>query len=167
MKPLLLVCLCTLCGAVVLAQRQEPNPVNPNPGGSPFAPGHEPYLTHTATAYWTTQDGLITEIEIKVEGDRPTQFACWTCGESETNYLDSSIAPFCRYHIIISSQKMDVADGILNIVGQGNGMVQVLVHGFKREDFTNPPLVTASYKKDGKPVGETRVTPKPIPKKLK
>ncbi len=167
MKRYLLIALFVLTGALALAQRQSRNPVNPYPGGSPFPPGGEPHLTHTATAYWTTKDGMTTEIQIRVDGDRATQFECWRNENGKRDFLTGDIAPICRYHILVSSEKADVREQVRNIVSEGHGGVEVRVYGFKREDFENPPVLIVSYAKDGKIVGETRLTADAIPEKLK
>jgi len=163
-----LLTLCVLAGTSVLAQPlQGPNPVNPHPGGSPFPAGGEPSLTHTAKAFWTTQDGLVTQIRVSVDGDRATQFSCWKWSEGKRESLGSSIAPECRHHILISSTKVDAPEGGRSIVADGLGGLQVRVHGFKREDFGNPPLLIVTYLKHGKVVGETRVVAHPVPEKFK
>jgi hypothetical protein len=165
---LIILAVCGIIATVMLARGQDSsNPVNPYPGGSPFPMGHEPSLTHTATAFWITQDGMATEIEVKAAGDRATQFKCWKWKEGKKDYVTSSIAQQCRYHVLLSSSKAETGQGVQNIVADGFGELEVLVHGFKREDFTNPPTLTVIYSKNSKEIGRTAVATHPTPEKLK
>jgi hypothetical protein len=158
---------CVLAIGMVFAQQGQINPVNPYPGGSPFPPAGEPSLTHTATAFWTTQDGLTTEIRIRAEGDRATQFACWKWDEGREKLIASSIAPECRYRILISPAETNAGENTLNIVADGYGTLEVRVHGFKREDFADPPVLIVVYLKQGIEVGRTAVAAHPIPEKFR
>lgn len=164
----LILVFCVLASGMVFAQQKERiNPVNPYPGGSPFPPGGEPSITHTATAFWTTQDGLTTEIQIRADGDRATQFACWKWNEGEKKLIASSIAPECRYHILISPAKTNSGENTQNIIADGYGVLEVRVHGFKREDFANPPVLVVIYAKQGKEIGRTAVAAHPLPEKFR
>jgi hypothetical protein len=145
----------------------EVNPVSPYPGGSPFPPGGAPNLTHTATCYWTTLDGFITDIHINATGEHPTQFAFWKWTNDKKEYIANSISPNCQYNIRISSTKSDSAENINNLVANGNGGIEVRVYGFKQEDFNSPPIVSVSYSKEGKVIGETKVIPYLSSEKIK
>lgn len=166
MKRLILIFIFVLTIAIVPALSQEQSPFSPYPGGSPFPPGGEPFLTHTVAVYWTTHDGMSTEIRITSESDRPTQLDCWKVVGGKKDIITNSIAPDCRYHILMSAKKSEVAGNIRNMVAQGHGEIEVRVYGFKQEDFKNPPVVNVSYLKKGKIVGQTRVTAAVIPKNL-
>ena len=165
---LMILAVCGVIAIVMLARGQDSsNPVNPYPGGSPFPMGQEPSLTHTATAFWITQDGIATEIEVRAAGDRATQFKCWKWKEGKKDYVASSIAQECRYHVLLSSSKAETNKGVQSIVADGFGELEVRVHGFKREDFTNPPTLTVIYSKNSKEIGRTAVVTHPMPEKLK
>lgn len=164
----LFLCLCLSASVLVFAQRPERvSPVNPNPGGSPFAPGKEPSVTHTATAFWTTLDGVTTEVLINTEGERPIKSVCWKFTDGKKEYLASGIGHECKYHIVITSTKSAVPKNVGNVITDGYGGIEVQIHGFKSEDFSNTPLVTVSYSKDGKIVGETKIISHPLPEKFK
>ena len=129
-------------------------------------PGQEPSLTHTARVFWTTENGVKTEIQIRAAGDRPTQFSCWRSkdkGEKES--LGGGIAPDCRYHFLLTAAAARV-EGVNNIVGEGCGVVEVRGFGFVREAFDSPPEVSATYTRDGIVVGESKITAEPVPEKL-
>lgn len=158
--------------AVVLmtagAQMGGPDsPVNPYPGGSPFPPGKEPSLSHTVKAFWTTANGMETEIQIDAKGDRPTQYECWEWQEGKEVIVSATISPSCDYHILASGRARNTDEPVRRIVAHGSGYVEVRVYGFKNEDFSDPPVVTVTYKKDDKVVGETSIQAHPIPEKLK
>ena len=60
-----LSCLLILFPNVISAQSDDSiDMVNPYPGGSPFPLGEEPDLTHTAKAFWISENNLTTEIRI-------------------------------------------------------------------------------------------------------
>lgn len=164
------VCLAGLLVAISVAisapLQQSENQVS-YPGGSPFPPGAEPSLTHTATIFWTTESGLTTEIQIVVPGERPTQLSCWETIDEEQKYLASSISPDCNYHFVFTKTHAKTPENVARIVADGKGCVEVRVYGFKREDFDNPPIVNASYSQGGKVVGETKLLSHPLPENFK
>jgi hypothetical protein len=170
MRKAYLAALLLVVGVVVLAQTPDNRsgvPIFSNPGGSPFPPGQEPSLTHTATVFWTTEGGMTTEVHIKAAGNRATQFSCWKMIDGKKENLRGSIAPDCDKNFVISKEKAVLPENVGGIVVDGQGGIEVRVFGFKREDFDKPPIVTVTYTKNGKVVGETKIVSHPLPDKFK
>ncbi len=143
-----------------------------NPGGSPFAPGKEPSLTHTAKVFWTTAgDVERTEIEIVTQGSRPSQtdctlfkggkqVGCPACG--------ASIAPDSNFKICFVRKQVEFKRSgwrVAKVDGAGNFVLKTF--GWKLEDYRNPPVIKARYFAAGKLVGETSVTVSPVPPEIK
>lgn len=166
MKPYFAIIVLSLMCTIIFAQKKLQHQQS-YPGGSPFPPGKTPSLTHMVTAYWTTLGGMTTDIQIRAEGNRATQFSCWRMAEEKEEHVSSSISSNCRYHILISQEKQTIVEGITGIASLGHGGLKVNVYGFKQEDFQNPPIVIVSYLKDGQLIGETRVTAQAVPENLK
>jgi len=168
MKRMILLLACAVAlGGVVLAQHQtSENPASPYPGGGPFPPGHEPLLTHTATAFWTTRDGLMTEIRIQAGGERPTQYDCWKAVDGKKELLRGGISPDCRYDVLIYSARSSPPPKIGAIAADGEGWVEVRAFGFKREDFAAAPTLAVTYSRNGQAVAETKIVAHPMPEKF-
>ena len=146
-------------GLIVFAGSGERSSPMSYPGGSPFPPGQEPSLTHTINVFWTTADGIVTQIDVVAKGSRPIQ----------THYGEGhggGIAPDCDIHIQLSAEKLPEVEGYGNRVIQGQGTMTVKVHGFDREAYANPPEVRVQYLRDGDVIGETSITAEPISKKI-
>lgn len=134
-----------------------PFQINPNPGGSPFPPGSQPSLTHTAKVFWITINGLSTEVTINAKGSRPTQFYCSKFVNGQQECVRSVISPNCQYHVFLSSAKSSLPDTVGKIVVDGQGLIDVRVYGFKNTDFDNAPIISVCYMMNGTVVGETKV----------
>jgi len=161
MKAILCVIyLLYLCAA---ATAQDSLNHSPYPGGSPFPPGKEPFLTHIVEVYWTTAGGLETRIDIRATGERPTQLYCEKVDGIKRETVKSSIAQNCMYNICITPLK-EKAD-CWTIKGQGSLIVRV--HGFRREDFESPPEVSIQYVKNGQIIGKTQAQAMPVSIKFK
>ena len=146
----------------------------PYPGGSPFPPGKEPSITHSADVFWTTT-GVVDRTDVKVlaSGSRPTQVdgVTWIIKDGrliKSHVPGGLIGPECKYHFVfVRNDKVKPPKyGRLHRV-EGVGTIQVRVYGFNRADFEIPPRVTATYYYKGKVVGKTVTTTHPMPKKLK
>lgn len=140
--------------------------VSPYPGGSPFPPGKEPSLTHIVKVYWTTLGAMVTRIDVKAEGERPTQIHCVRIENGKESTVHSAIAPDCDYTIRLASIRQTESEGVANWVAEGQGTLTIRVHGFRVEDFDNPPVVRVRYLKNGAVVGETSVESLPVPEAL-
>jgi hypothetical protein len=166
-KILMITLLIVLLAGSSVSKQKVSNPVSPYPGSSPFPPGGEPALTHTVTVFWTTEDGMKTDIEIIAPNERATQFFCWKWVDGKNECIANSIAPSCNYHILMSSEKSNHTDDVLNIPVKGFGTIEIRVHGFKESDFSEPPTVTAIYSKNDAEVSKTAVLTHPISKNFK
>jgi len=145
------------------------DPTNPYPGGSPFPPGGEPTLTHVVKAFWTTSGGIVTRIDVTAKGSRPTQTDLVQTvkepgGRTTTGAM---IAPDCNYHLRFAAAEQPRIEGVVDTIADGSGTYTVRVHGFKKKDFADLPVVEVRYFKDGKLIGETTLEAKPIPANFK
>ncbi len=146
---------------------EEGSHVSRYPGGSPFPPGQEPSLTHIVKVYWTTLGGVVTHIRVKADGERPTRLQCVRIENGKEATVHSAIAPDCDHSIRLASTKQSKAEGVADWIVEGQGTVTVRVHGFRAEDFADPPQVSVRYLKNDVVVGETSIQAQPVPEVLR
>ncbi|MFC1745485.1 hypothetical protein ACFL35_15935 [Candidatus Riflebacteria bacterium] len=152
---------------------QKPfNPANPYPGGSPFPPGHEPSLTHTARIFWLTGGPVDkTIIHLKAEGSRPSQIDCFQNtedGKTRGRVIFASIYPESKHHFIfLAKGAVYERKGSERVIKHtGSGVMEIRVYGFSASDFKIPPRLTALYYSGNRKLGETELKMHPIPNKL-
>ena len=146
------------CGIAFAQVQRKPTPLPPEPAqNSPFPLGQEPKLTHTVKVYWTTIDGLVTNITVTADDSRPTQIYCDRSSIDKNVQLFSTISPRCNYNIRLSATKSSKEDerGLTTWKALGDGTVTIKVHGFEEKDYSRPPKVIVQYLRDGKIVGES------------
>jgi len=141
-------------------------------GGSPFPPGKEPSLTHTAKVFWTTRGDVDrTEVEVVTKGSRPSQSDCTLFKDGKQQgcpACGASIAPGSNFKICFVRAAAEFKRAgwrVAKVDGSGNFVLKT--HGWKLADYANPPLITVRYYAGGKLVGETSVATAPVPEKIK
>jgi hypothetical protein len=156
----------------VAAFTQNKNNISPYPGGSPFAGGQEPALTHTVKVFWSTEGKIDTTIiSIKAEGERPTQVECEQLVNGENApclALPPGISPDCDYNFAFINTALtpkNISQNIIKTNGQGTLLVRV--YGFSAEDYKKPPQVKVQYYYQQKLVGVTTVQAESILDKIK
>ena len=158
----LLIGVALVSSGVVFAQDQRTaSPMPPNPvQGNSLLLGQEPKLTHTVKVYWTTFDGIVTDIRVTATGRRPTQIHCDKSSEDKDLQLFSAINPRCDHNLRLSAagSSEKSAEGLTTWRALGDGTVTIQVHGFKEEDYSRPPEVIVKYLRNGKVIGESNIT---------
>ena len=145
-----------------------------NPGGSPFAPGEEPSLTHTVDVFWITSGDIDrTEITVKIPGDKPTQVdgfvpkvsvKGWTKG----NPVSAMIAPDCNYKFVFLQKKSGRKTKYARVFHHtGMGTLNIRIFGWKNSDSKVVPTVTAKYYKGDTLMGTTAIKAYSISTKIK
>ena len=146
-------------GVLVFGQNQrEPTPIPTKPSqGNSLLLSQEPKLTHTVKAYWTTVDGLTTEIKVTASGRRPTQIDCNRSSLNGETQIFSTLNPRCNYNIRLSAtgNRGDNEKNTTTWKALGDGTVIIRIHGFEKEDYSLGPEVIVKYLRDGKVVGES------------
>lgn len=144
-----------------------------NPGGSPFAPGEEPSLTHSVSLFWTTTGDIDrTEITVKTPGSTPVQISGWVPkvnmpGWTKGEPVSSMIAPNCNQKFVFlradSSRKPEFAYIFRHT---GMGTLNILIHGFTSKDYQVVPQVEVRYFKGETLMGITVVKGHPVSDKI-
>ena len=166
MKIPIRICIVVLllsCGVAFAQVQREPTPLPPEPAqSSPFPLGQEPKLTHTVKIYWTTLDGLMTDIKVTAQGRRPTQIYCDRSSRDKNVQIFSTISPRCDYNIRLSAagSNEENKEDFTIWRALGDGTVTIRVYGFEKEDSSQPPEVIVQYLRDGKVAGESSIVGK-------
>lgn len=137
--------------------KNKQNTPYPYPYGSPFEPGHEPKLTHTARAYWSTLNGMSTVIRVKAQGERPIQTAVTRIEDGKPKAIDGQISANCDRTFRFAADGEKETSNIPTRFGSGQGEVEVRVFGFQEADFGAPPTIAAEYFLNGKKIGATSI----------
>jgi hypothetical protein len=157
-----------ICGEGPIAGR----PAGAHPGGSPFPPGKEPSLTHTAKVFWTTKGDVDrTDVEVVTKGSRPSQSDCTLFKDGKQKgcgAYGASIAPDSNFKVCFVRAAAEFKRAGWRVAKvDGSGSLVLKVHGWKLADYSNPPLVTVRYYAGGKLVGETAVVTAAVPEKIR
>lgn len=183
MKPLLTLTLLLLIAGTFLFSPYHFPSLSPamaknndisNPGGSPFAPGEEPSLTHTVSLFWITAGDIDrTEITVKTPGSMPVQIRGWVPkvnmpGWTKGEPVTSIIAPNCNQKFVFlradSKRKTGQAYTFRHT---GMGTLNILIHGFTSKDYQVVPDVEVKYFKGETLMGITVIKGHSISDKIK
>ena len=145
-----------------------------NPGGSPFAPGQEPSLTHTVSLFWITAGDIDrTEITVKTPGSTPIQIRGWvpkvnkpgwTKGEPVTDI----IAPNCNQKFVFLRADSERKPKFAYVFRHtGMGTLNILIHGFNSKDYQVVPDVEVKYFKGETLMGITVIKGHPVSDKIR
>ncbi len=145
-----------------------------NPGGSPFAPGEEPSITHTVSLFWITAGDIDrTEISVKTPGSMPVQIRGWVPkvdmpGWTKGEPVSEIIAPNCNQKFVFlradSKRKTEQAYTFRHT---GMGTLNILIHGFSSKDYQIIPQVEVKYFKGETLMGITVVKGHTISDKIR